>query len=143
MAHEFRNVPVRKYAKDLVAKGRIGKVRELHYINYMNFASSSDTPKFNWLWDSKFDGGMLGAIGSHHVDLIRYILGEEFSEIQGSIFTRNASRQGINGDYQKVTADDGFSMIFSTESCVTGNLLVTTTLSHAPSSKFVIGGEKG
>ncbi len=143
MAHEFRNVPVRAYMRDLIADGKIGKVRELHYISYASFAARTDTPRFGWLWDNIFDGGLLGAMGSHQTDLIRFILDENITEVQGSIYARVPKRMGSDDKLYKVTADDGYSMVFKTESGITGNLIVTTTLTKAPPSKFVVGGDKG
>lgn len=143
MAHEFRNLPVRAYFRDLLQEGRIGTVRELHFNQYFSWAANPKNPKFGWLWDNRFEGGMLGAMGSHQFDMIRSILGEEITELQGRLFTRMAKREDREGKMCKVTADDGYSVIFETEMGVTGNLITSTTLGPAPPTRFIVGGTSG
>ena len=143
MSHEFRNLPERAYLSNLVKEGKAGKLREVHMQEFFGFAARSDVPKFGWLWQSLYDGGMLGAIGSHIFDWLRYTIDDEFKSLHGSIYTRNPVREDHDGNLQEVTADDGFSMIFDTRKEVTGEIVLTSTMSPAPASRLLISGDKG
>jgi predicted dehydrogenase len=143
MSHEFRNLPERAYLRELIQEGKAGKLREVHMQEFFGFAARSDVPKFGWLWQSLYDGGMLGAIGSHVFDWLRYTIDDEFKSLQGSIYTRNPVREDHDGNLHEVTADDGFSMVFETKKGVAGDLVLTCTMSPAPASRLLISGDKG
>ncbi len=143
MSHEFRNLPERAYLRDLIAEDKAGRLREVHMQQFFGFAARSDVPKFGWLWQSLYDGGMVGAIGSHVFDWLRYTIDDEFKSLQGSIYIRNPLREDHDGNLQEVTADDGFSMVFETRKGVTGDLVLTSTMSPAPASRLLISGDKG
>ncbi len=85
----------------------------------------------------------MGAIGSHVFDWLRYTIDDEFKSLQGSIYIRNPKREDHDGNLQEVTADDGFSMVFDTKKGVTGDLVLTSTMSPAPASRLLISGDKG
>lgn len=142
MCHEFRWQPERMQLAEMINEGKLGDIRELHVNQYYSFAANPDRVEFGWLWDSKFDGGILGAVGSHLVDMMRSITSYEFSSVQGQISTRVPQRK--RGDeYVNVTADDGFSFTFEMNSGLHGIANVTTSLHTTPSSRFIVGGDLG
>ncbi|MHA2172259.1 MAG: Gfo/Idh/MocA family protein [Candidatus Kariarchaeaceae archaeon] len=144
LCHEFRWIPTRALLAKLVLTDQfVGEIREVHFNQFYSFAASSETPLFNWLWDSTFDGGMFGAAGSHLVDQIRSTTGKEIKEVQGTISTRTKNRKNSEGEYRKVTADDGFTVDFKLVGGVRGVLNISSTLDPAPPGSFVIGGNQG
>ncbi|MCH8906590.1 MAG: Gfo/Idh/MocA family oxidoreductase [Candidatus Heimdallarchaeota archaeon] len=144
MAHEFRWMPDNKFLERLVVEDKIvGRLREVHVNLYNGFVASPENPPFRWLWDSRYDGGALGAGGSHYVDMIRTITGLEFINLSGHIYTRTELRKRDEGGYAKVTADDGFSLTFELENKVTGVLNVSWTVSPSPPSRIILSGDKG
>ena len=89
MAHEFRWVPERNMLRKLVLEDKvIGELREVHFNQFYGWLASPNNPKFGWLWDSRYEGGMLGALGSHMIDMIRSTTGLEFRDIQGRVYRR-------------------------------------------------------
>ncbi|MCY3413358.1 MAG: Gfo/Idh/MocA family oxidoreductase [Candidatus Heimdallarchaeota archaeon] len=142
LSHEFRFLPERAYIHDLLQDGAIGKVREVHLQQFYTFGAASIVANFGWFWRSSNDGGILGALGSHLIDWVRYTLNEEFVDIQGQIYTRVPWKTD-NYATHKVTADDGFSFNFTSDSGITGTISSSGSVHHTLPSRLVIGGEDG
>jgi predicted dehydrogenase len=143
MSHEFRYMPERNYSKDLISEGKIGKIREFHFHFYGSFAVGEDSHRFGWLWDAVYDGGMLGAAGSHIIDWIRYAINDEVKSVQGRLLTLQKTRKGPGDKIHEVTADDGFYSLVETKGGIKGIISLTTTLTSPPTTRFVIGGTEG
>lgn len=135
MCHEFRFLPPVHFIKDLIAQGKIGELREVYMQTF--FGSFSDPARLNnhWLLDSKYEGGMLGAIGSHMIDRIRFVTGKEFSSVTGRI-TRKSDMAGF-------TSDDGFNAVLKMVGGIDVNLAVSSTIAPPPPSTMIIGGAEG
>jgi predicted dehydrogenase len=144
MAHEFRWVPARNMLRKLVREDKvIGKLREIHFNQFYGWLASPTNPKFGWLWDSKYDGGMLGALGSHMIDMIRSTTGLEFLDVQGRVYRRTPLREDGDGKMVKQTADDGFLCEFTLEGNVTGILNASGTVGPSPPSRLLLSGTDG
>lgn len=144
MAHEFRWVPERNMLRKLVLEDKvIGELREVHFNQFYGWLASPNNPKFGWLWDSRYEGGMLGALGSHMIDMIRSTTGLEFRDIQGRVYRRTPMREDNEGNMVKQTADDGFLCEFTLENNVTGILNASGTVGPSPPSRLLLSGTKG
>lgn len=144
LCHEFRWNPERMYLMELVQnKEYIGKLQEIHGSFYMGFAASSENPKFGWLWDSIYDGGILGAAGSHYADFIRSVTNLEFKEVYGRTYIRTPSRMTTSGKLTAQTADDGFVFEFSMQNGVNGTFDLSGTINPSPPSRLVFSGTEG
>jgi predicted dehydrogenase len=76
VAHQMRHDPSRAEMKRLIEDGFIGR---LHSASVTVFRSSLADPErrtHSWLTDASKSGGVLGAIGSHYVDALRWWFGE-------------------------------------------------------------------
>ncbi len=143
LAHEFRYMPGRRVISKILKEDMIGNLREIHGNYYYGFAASPENPKFGWLWDSRYDGGLLGAMGSHIIDMIRSTTNLEIKEVLGKLYTRVEKRRTNEGEMSKVTADDGFLIEFLMEGDVSGIVNMSGTLSPAPSSRIIFAGDEG
>lgn len=84
--HELRFLPSIQTARQFVSEGCIGQLRhaEAHFIN----SSRANLNRvWNWWSDIAQGGGILGAIGSHQIDTIRYILADDILAAQGLLKT--------------------------------------------------------
>ncbi|WP_322823331.1 Gfo/Idh/MocA family oxidoreductase [Chloroflexus sp.] len=103
--HELRFLPAVQAARARVAAGDIGDVRaaEVRF-----FAAGRADPQRVWDWwsDRAAGGGVLGAIGSHQIDLLRYILADEVATAQGTVRTLIGQRPDATGTLRQVTSDD-------------------------------------
>jgi predicted dehydrogenase len=74
--HEFRFLPARKRALELVHEGGIGRPRRAEILGRYPTWTRPETRGMTWLADAARGGGILGALGSHHTDCMRTIFGE-------------------------------------------------------------------
>lgn len=110
-------------AKELVDAGRIGEVisfsgRFLH--------SSATDPDRNAGWKQNRDvcgGGVLFDLGSHTIDLIRWICGE-FKSVSGLSQIAFPTRLGMNGEEWTTNADEAFYMTATLENGACGTIAV-------------------
>ncbi|HEX8474214.1 MAG TPA: Gfo/Idh/MocA family oxidoreductase [Pyrinomonadaceae bacterium] len=104
--HELRFLPVRQRMREMLAGGDIGRVR---HAKFTFRADSRADAKRAWDWWSSAEagGGVLGAIGSHAVDSLRWFIGAEVSEVCGSLATHVKQRPDReSGEMRAVTTDD-------------------------------------
>ncbi|RMG35437.1 MAG: gfo/Idh/MocA family oxidoreductase [Methanobacteriota archaeon] len=135
MCHEFRYLPHFHFSHDLINQGKIGTIREIYMQTFFGSFSNVSRLQGHWLLDSKYEGGMLGAIGSHMIDRIRFLTGKEFKEVAGRV-TRKIQIPGFS-------SDDGFSAVLKMEDEIIVNMAVSATVSPPPPSTLIIGGSEG
>jgi predicted dehydrogenase len=71
----YRFVPAIRYARELIAAGRLGEVRHFR-ARYLQ-AWGADAELMTWRFDRAQAGsGALGDLGAHIIDLARYLIGE-------------------------------------------------------------------
>src|SRR6185436_5685945 len=73
---EFRNLPGRALAADLIRQGFIGTLRMAHLMVHLGTRSRSEDVEWNWWSDVRAGGGELGAVGSHTADMFWKIEGK-------------------------------------------------------------------
>jgi predicted dehydrogenase len=105
--HELRFLPAIAEARRLISSGAVGEPRSAfaHGIN-----NSRRDPSRPWSWwaDRAQGGGLLGALGSHQVDTLRYLLSDEVRHASGLLQTSIAARPTDDGTLKPATSDDGF-----------------------------------
>ncbi len=107
--HEFRFVPARARAKELIDEGYLGEF--LHAQVTLFYGPRGDLASarpWNWLCQKELGGGMLGAIGSHYIDATRHFFGE-VSSVSGELLTLVKERPLPDlGEMRPCDADDVF-----------------------------------
>ncbi|MFI5371876.1 MAG: Gfo/Idh/MocA family protein [Candidatus Eisenbacteria bacterium] len=76
MNHEFRFLPARRAAVERVRSGDIGVPRRVEILGRYPIWDRPESRAMTWLSDAARGGGILGALGSHHTDCVRTLLGE-------------------------------------------------------------------
>lgn len=76
----------------------------------------------------------MGDLGVHKADLIRYILGEEFTDVAG--FVENNAKENV-------TVDDNAVCMLRSESGILGTLTASWAYNTTEDNSTVIYGEKG
>ncbi len=74
--HEFRFLPARACALEMVRQGAIGRPRRGEILGRYAIWARPDSRGMTWLSDAAKGGGILGALGSHHTDCLRTFFGE-------------------------------------------------------------------
>jgi predicted dehydrogenase len=112
----YRRVPAATFARDLVAAGRIGEVRQVRASYRQDWLADADSP-MTWRLDKSLAGsGALGDIGAHAIDLAQFITGQNIASVSGVLQTIVGQRpllaeaHGLSGtasaERGTVTVDD-------------------------------------
>ena len=112
----YRRVPATTFARDLVAAGRLGEIRQVRAEYLQDWLMDAEAP-LTWRMKKELAGsGALGDIGAHAIDLTEYITGQKVTSVSGIIETIVAERPllgegvGLSGtasaERGAVTVDD-------------------------------------
>jgi predicted dehydrogenase len=107
MVFQYRYIPAIAKAKELIVEGRIGRVFT-YRAEYLHTGYQNPNRPLSWRMKKEEGGsGALGDLGSHVIDLVRYLLGE-FSSLQGHLETFIKERPVAKGASEtgEVTVDD-------------------------------------
>lgn len=102
--HQLRWSPWRRKLRELVREGVLGDLWTARVGLHFGSVKRLSLP-FNWWFDGERGGGMLGAIGSHLLDLLQYDLGPVDS-VRARLTTYVKEREDAEGVLRKVTADE-------------------------------------
>lgn len=103
--HELRLQNGRQIAFEMLRNGEIGKIRHVRSV-FRNPSRGDSKIAWNWWSDKAKFGGALGAIGSHIVDNLRWLLGTEISSVFCQLQTHVKQRIDANEEIKQVTSDD-------------------------------------
>lgn len=101
----YRRVPALAYAKQLIAAGRLGTVREVRASYLQDWLADEQAPMTWRLRKETAGSGALGDIASHAVDQVQYLLGDTITEASGRLHRFVGRRPGPDGP-EDVTVDD-------------------------------------
>src|SRR5690606_1995045 len=83
----YRRVPAIQLARQLIADGRIGEVRQVRAQYLQDWLADAEAP-LSWRLDKdKAGSGALGDIGAHIVDLTQFLTGQRFAGVSGMLET--------------------------------------------------------
>lgn len=112
----YRRVPATTLARDMVAAGRIGEIRQVRAEYLQDWLSDADAPLTWRLQKDRAGSGALGDIGAHAIDLAEYLTGERLTGVTGVLETVVGERpllgaaSGLSGsaltERGAVTVDD-------------------------------------
>ena len=101
----YRRVPALAYARQLIADGRLGRIRQVR-ASYLQDWLANETAPMSWRLRRETAGsGALGDIASHAIDQVQYLLGTAVTEASGRLHTFTSERPGAQG-MEPVTVDD-------------------------------------
>ncbi len=145
--HELRHEPNRRAVRDHIRRGAIGTVQhlELSLTPYVRGDGRPQTVAAPWSWwfDASRGGGILGAVGSHYVDLCRYWTASEVVEVAGAVATFVPERPDEAGVMRRVTADDYASATLRFASGAVATILLSTVAHHGPGHFAQLTGSEG
>lgn len=88
----YRWLPCFAYARDLVAQGAIGRC---YHAEFGYLAGYARRPEYAWRFDQDRANGVLGDLGSHMIDLARWMLGD-ITRVSAQLGV-NVARPGVDG----------------------------------------------
>ncbi len=112
----YRRVPAISLARDLVAAGRIGELRQVRALYLQDWLVDAEGP-MTWRLDKELAGsGSLGDIGAHAIDAVQFVTGRAVVSVNGILETLVHERPllgesvGLSGtasnERGRVTVDD-------------------------------------
>lgn len=112
----YRRVPAATFARDLIAAGRLGEIRQVRAEYLQDWLMDAEAPLTWRMQKDRAGSGALGDIGAHAVDLTEYMTGQRVTSVSGIIETLVAERPllgegiGLSGtasaERGPVTVDD-------------------------------------
>jgi predicted dehydrogenase len=121
VAFNYRFVPAVRLVKNLIDSGKLGRIYHFRASYLQEWIADNDFPMV-WRLDAKVAGsGALGDLGSHIIDLARFLVGEPKS-VMARTGTFITERKGDGGKKQKVTVDDAFEAVVEYKNGALGTL---------------------
>jgi predicted dehydrogenase len=108
--HELRFVPARLRMRELIRAGAVGEVWHARLAFRSDSRADASRPS-DWWSDEAAGGGVLGAIGSHAIDALHWLLGARVSHVSAELTAHVAERRDASGDVRPVTTDDETLML--------------------------------
>ncbi|MEM8529418.1 MAG: Gfo/Idh/MocA family oxidoreductase [Chloroflexota bacterium] len=138
--HELRFLPALIHARRLIVDGAIGQVR--HALGMVIGPFRADRNReWNWWSDASRGGGLLGAISSHQIDTLRYLLGTEVTHASATLNTFITERPASEGN-KPVSSDDYYSLRLQFANGALANLEGSSVaLLDEPNSLTIYGDE--
>ncbi|MFD2998888.1 Gfo/Idh/MocA family protein [Pontibacter toksunensis] len=143
LTHTYTGYPMVKEAKQIIASGKLGKIRKV-YVEYpqgwlSTFKEGGDNPQLkqaSWRTDPKQSGiaGGMGDIGTHAFNLAEYVSGLEVTQINADINVVVEGRQ----------LDDDGAALLKFNNGASGVLFATQVAAGEENNvKIRVYGEKG
>ncbi|NWF69731.1 MAG: Gfo/Idh/MocA family oxidoreductase [Chloroflexi bacterium] len=122
VAHNYRFVPAIMQARKLIESGALGRIFHFRAVYLQEWIIDPNFPKI-WRLDKKLAGsGALGDLGSHIIDLARFLVGEP-TKVMGMTKTFITERPLPDGSGMgKVDVDDAFTALVEFENGAVGTL---------------------
>ena len=102
---EYRVVPHFLQLRDLLNDGYIGKPYLIKFDWIMSSRASKERD-WNWYCDAKCGGGVVGALGTHAIDMIHWLFGRIKTINSNSFTSINERFDKHSKEFKKVTSDD-------------------------------------
>ncbi|MBA2278770.1 MAG: Gfo/Idh/MocA family oxidoreductase [Chloroflexia bacterium] len=141
--HEFRYLPIRARVKELIDEGYLGVPQSASLIVYRSSLADPNERPFGWLMEHDKAGGMLLASGSHHIDALRWWLGE-IHAVAGTTATMVKKRRlADSSGMATVDADDNFAFLLRFASGAIATVHVCATAPTDAGEQITLSGTEG
>ncbi len=140
--HELRFNPNRRKVKRLIEEGFIGVPRHV-LLTAVNASRLDPAKPWGWWFDAARGGGLLGAVGSHQVDLLRYWLGD-VAAVTGTAMPVVPERPLPDGSGRRaVTADEFSTFSLRFRSGAVGTVFLSAVATHTVGPRVEVWGDGG
>jgi predicted dehydrogenase len=144
VAHNYRFVPAIVLARQLIGSGSLGRIYHFRALYLQQSLANPEAP-MTWRLRREYAGyGTIADLGSHVIDLARYLIGEVVS-VNGTLYTFNRFRVNqATGVREEVNVDEGFTAMLRFENGAVG-LIEASKLAtgHYNSLIIEINGSEG
>lgn len=142
-AFNYRFVPAIRLARDIIQTGRLGRIYHFRAQYLQEWILDAQFPMVWRLNASEAGTGALGDLGTHIIDLARFLIGEP-TNVSGATRTFIKERPTEVGVTGRVDVDDAFAALLSFENGALGTLEATRFARGRKNHQVIeINGEKG
>ncbi|MBT1003465.1 Gfo/Idh/MocA family oxidoreductase [Paenarthrobacter sp. DKR-5] len=120
----YRRVPALALARELIAEGRLGTIRQVRASYLQDWLADAEAPMSWRLRKETAGSGALGDIASHAIDQIQHLTGAAATAVSGRLHTFVTERTGPDGP-EAVTVDDAAWATLSLGSGAVGSVEVS------------------
>jgi predicted dehydrogenase len=143
IVHEFRHTPQRAYIKQLLDEGYIGKFQLCTIELFLDRYVSPQPRPFTWMARKADGGGLLGALGSHYIDGLRYWFGEVAS-VSGRLATLRPDLVDVaTGKKVEAETDDTFSFTLTFKNGGMATMIASFATTPTRGAKIAVMGDNG
>ncbi len=144
VAHNYRFVPALRQAYNLIQSGQLGRIYHFRAVYLQEWIMPHYGTPMIWRLDKQAAGaGALGDLGSHIIDLARFLVGE-MKSVSALTKTFIPERPGADGKPVKVEVDDAFAALMEFEDGAIGTLEASRFAAGRKNYNCLeINGEKG
>ncbi len=140
---QMRFLPVRMRVAELIAEGYLGETHAASVVVHRSSLNDPHERPWGWLMELEKAGGMLGATGSHYLDMLRWWFGD-VRGVTGAVSTMVRHRRLPDSSAMaKVDADDNFAVILRFANGALGTIHVTATSGHEGDEEITLSGSDG
>ena len=143
VAHEFRHTPQRAYIKQLLNEGYVGRFQLCTIELFLDRYVTREPRPFTWMARKSDGGGLLGALGSHYIDGLRYWFGDVAS-VSGRLATlRPDLIDPATGKKVQAETDDTFSFTLTFKNGGMATMIASFATTPTRGAKIVVMGDDG
>ena len=136
----LRFLPAVRHMKELIGSGFCGRLLAVEARVLMG--SLLEGEAYSWKCEPGAGGGVLSNMGSHIIDLVSFVTGQQAEKVHSCLKTFKPHTEKIHG-YRSITSDDFCSFQMQ---CTEGLVSTVTLNTHAPgkfSFDFAVTGSDG
>lgn len=124
--HELRFYPTLRKLRSLIAAGFLGAPESVSFSIHWGFPSVLERT-WNWWFDREAGGGLLGALGSHQFDLLRWLFATEFKSVNGFYHSFIAELPLPDSGKKAVTTDNYCAVMAKLHNGALGTIVMDAT----------------
>jgi predicted dehydrogenase len=143
VAHEFRHTPQRAYIRQLLTEDYVGKFQLCTMELFLDRYVSREPRPLTWQAYKSEGGGLLGALGSHYIDGLRFWFGEIASVTGWLAALRPDVLDAATGKIVKAETDDTFSFTVTFKNGGTATMTSSFAVTPGRGAKIAVMGERG
>jgi|TARA_B100001964_G_scaffold245798_1_gene336394 predicted dehydrogenase len=140
--HELRFLPTQQKMGALVRDGYVGEVFHVEGTVWAGDMLDLSIP-WHWFQDRESGGGWLGAVGSHFIDLMSWLLNRPIQAVNAVLRTFIEERADPESIFRAVTSDEFFTLDLKFGENITGILTGGIVTAGPPVHRLVISGSAG
>jgi predicted dehydrogenase len=125
-----------------IAKGIIGEIRHID-VEWLTEGGINESVSWSWRNDMEQGGGVLGALGSHVIDYLTWMLDAKINEVSAKGQIVIPFRKDSRGLNRKVTAEDSLEIFCKFINDIPVQIKISNCCKFLPRHRIEINGSKG